>query len=159
VDIDIYVAKAFDTAVLAALHTLCFGIETGEPWTPEAFAQLIAMPGCAALIATGSEENDPVGYLVFRAVADECEIISMGVHPRARRQSIATQLLSRMYACGRENGAARIYLEVAADNIDALFLYRKQRFTKVGERPNYYTRLGAARTDAIVLKRNLQASD
>ena len=43
-------------------------------------------------------------------------------------------------AAAAAGGAERLFLEVAADNWQALGLYLSYDFTEVGRRPNYYRR-------------------
>ena len=154
-ELEFRMASLADTILLSALHDLCFKPILNEPWTPDTFAQLIAMPGTTALIAIRHEDLATVGFLIFRVAADECEIISLGVDPGARRQAVATRLLAHIYGHIQAAGAARVFLEVAADNSAARSFYQNHGFIEVGVRLGYYARSGAARTDAAVLRLDL----
>jgi ribosomal-protein-alanine N-acetyltransferase len=114
-------------AALAALHRLAF---TDDAWGEDAFATLLAQPGVAGLI-------DPRGGLVlFRVVADEAELLTLGV--TEKRQGIGRSLLATALARLRAGGVRRLYLEVAASNVAALGLYASAGFTEIGRRPRYY---------------------
>lgn len=126
-------AGAFDLALLAALHAACFE----ERWDEAALARLLAMPGAHALLA---EAAAPLGFVLLRTAADEAEIISIGVRPEARRRGIGRCLLQAAEAAAAAGGADRLFLEVAADNFQALGLYLALGFTEIGRRKEYYRR-------------------
>ncbi len=124
-------------AVISTLHGVCFGREAGTSWNAGSVAALLAMPGAFAFIA-GRDDN-PVGFVLARLAADEAEIITIGVIPKARRQGVATALLERTIDRAADGGA-RIFLEVAADNPAAIDFYRTHGFKTCGARPGYYRR-------------------
>ena len=72
---------------LADLHAKCF---PHKPWDADDFADL-QKSGCEII----ASQN---GFIVWRAVADEAEIITIGVHPDARRSGIAAAMLGIMEA-------------------------------------------------------------
>jgi [ribosomal protein S18]-alanine N-acetyltransferase len=151
--VEIRLAGAFDLALLAGLHAVCFE----ERWDAAALASLLAMPGALAFLAAA--EAEPLGFVLLRRAAEEAEIISIGVRPEARRSGIGRQLLAAAEAAARDGGAARLFLEVAADNFQALALYSTNGFTEVGKRPNYYRRIGAAMTALVLSKEILSRKD
>ena len=133
-------AGPFDLTLLAELHAACFA----EHWDAPALASLLAMPGALAFLASGpiGRDEEPLGFVLLRAIAGEAEIISIGVRPEARRRGIGRRLLEAALAAAAAGGAERLFLEVAADNYQALGLYLSHDFTEVGRRPNYYQRNG-----------------
>lgn len=142
----------FDLECLAALHAACFP----DPWSASAMAALLATPGCFGVLSITSGHLS--GFLLARVAADEAEILSIGVLPDHRRQGIARQLLAEAASRARERGAARLFLEVAADNRAARALYLREGFAQVGRRPHYY-RYGNRTIDALVLARPLPDQD
>jgi ribosomal-protein-alanine N-acetyltransferase len=111
-------------AALAAMHEQVF---PEDPWDAEAFAELLQMPGMLALI------DEHGGFLLLRTVADEAELITLGVlHPR---RGIATHLLQ---AALDRTPAMKIHLEVAENNSAALALYARFGFSGTGRRKAYY---------------------
>ena len=86
--------------------------------------------------------EQPLGFVLLRAIAGEAEIISIGVRPEARRAGIGHRLMDAALAAAAAGGAEHLFLEVAADNWQALGLYLSYDFTEVGRRPNYYQRNG-----------------
>ncbi|MDP6953252.1 MAG: GNAT family N-acetyltransferase [Alphaproteobacteria bacterium] len=147
---DLVVAGPAHAEALAALHGLCFP----EGWAAEAFANLLGTPGSAAVIAVVEE---PAGFLLWRLLGDEAEIITLGVVPHRRRSGIAGLLMAD--ACDRAaaGGATSIVLEVAVDNQPACAFYTAQGFAEVGMRRGYYRRAGAPSVDAVILRRPLVA--
>ena len=124
---------------LANLHAKCF---PNKPWTADDFADL-KKSGCEII----ASQN---GFIVWRAVADEAEIISIGVAPDARRAGIAAAMLGIMENELKKNGIKSIFLEVAEDNLPARQLYKNNGYNEIGIRPKYYDGI-----DAIMMKKDL----
>lgn len=82
--------------------------------------------------------GEVVGVLQWRQVSQEVEIFDVAVDSANRRQGIASLLLQRVLALGKERGATEFFLEVRESNAAATALYRKFGFTDAGRRPNYY---------------------
>lgn len=136
-----------EAGCLADLYAAAFS----EPFTLPAVEILLASSGAWALIAEAGKGGEPVGFAIARAVAEEVEILSLGVVPAARRRGVARLLLRAV--CDRldATAAARLYLEVGADNPPALALYRESGFETVGRRRGYYRRAGGRRVDALIM--------
>jgi ribosomal-protein-alanine N-acetyltransferase len=134
-----------DARTLAKLHALAF---PQEPWGPAALESLLQSPGVLGLIATGA--SGPRGFILARGAADEAEILTLAVHPKARRQGIARRLAQTAAARLAVAGAKHLHLEVAADNQAALALYETLGFARTGLRRAYYQR-GASRIDAVTM--------
>jgi ribosomal-protein-alanine N-acetyltransferase len=138
-----------DSGLLASIHADCFA----EAWTADAFASLLASPGCFALVARRATGGaDPAGMILARVAGDDCEVITIGVRPGARRHGIATLLLDHACAPALGLGATRQVLEVGVQNAPARGLYASLGFAECGKRPGYY---GVAGGDAVILARNI----
>lgn len=143
--------EGLDIPVLTALHAACFTAPWDQPWTQRSFAEVLQMPGAGACIAALGP--DPVGFALARVVADEAELLLIGVHPEHRRAGYGRILLDHMFQALRVAGAARLFLEVAENNPAATAFYRAAGFEPVGRRAQYYE--GA---DALVLVKALRAN-
>jgi len=132
---------------LAALHRALFD----PPWDCASFNALMEQPGSLALLAVSGDEAHPVGFILGRVVADEAEILSLGVAAEWQRRGIAAQLVAGLAKRAGERGASRIFLEVAADNHPARQLYLAQGFGEVGRRTGYYDRQHQPRVDALIM--------
>lgn len=135
-------------AALARLHAACFA--TPAPWSAEAFRALLDGPGVVLLAR-------PEGFALIRVVVDEAELLTIAVAPEARRRGIARALLAEAEADAARAGARRMFLDVAADNAAARGLYAAAGYAEAGRRPGYYTAPGAARIDALLLRKALSA--
>ena len=118
---------------LAATHAAAFTRE--RPWSATEFAALLSQGFC---FATG----DARSFALVRVVADEAELLTLATDPRYRRRGLAAAVMSDWMAEARRRGAARAWLEVAADNDAALALYAGAGFCVLGRRSGYYPRRG-----------------
>ena len=129
------------SARLAALHAECF---PNKPWPAAEFS---------ALFKSGAEAiASDNGFIVWRAAADEAEIITLCVRPQMRRSGIGSAMLALMKKDLRKKNVRKIFLEVAADNLPAIGLYEKNGFAKIGARRGYYDGI-----DAVVMEKSLSA--
>mgnify|MGYP003289094413 CR=1 FL=1 len=124
---------------IANLHKLCFPI---KPWTKDDFADL-QKSGCEVI----ASQN---GFIVYRQTLDEAEIITIGVHPDARRTGVASAMLGIVEGILQKNGVKSIFLEVAENNRPARTLYENNGYQQIGIRPKYYDGI-----DAIMMKKDL----
>ena len=124
---------------LERLHALCF---PHKPWSAADFADL-KKSGCDIV----ASQN---GFIVYRATLDEAELITIGVHPDARRSGIAATMIELMVHDLVARGVKKVFLEVAENNHPARALYERHGFTVAGRRPNYYDGI-----DAILMARDL----
>ena len=133
---------------MAALHAVCF--TTPRPWSEAEFTVQLADPLTLCL-------TSPNGFLLGRVVAGEAEVLTLAVHPDARRQGIARNLLDRFHAQACRRNATEVFLEVAADNIPAVQLYHAAHYATAGRRRGYYTHASGPPTDALILRKPLTA--
>lgn len=140
-------AQPADAAAIAALHGALFD----EPWSAADVLGLVTGPTAVALLATGDAERGGArldGFLIGRLVADEAEILTLGVSHARRGRGLARALCGAFADRVHGAGARRVFLEVAADNVAALALYRRLGFAATGVRRGYYPRLHAPAVDA-----------
>jgi ribosomal-protein-alanine N-acetyltransferase len=135
---------AFDLELLAALHAGAF---PDDPWSPRAFAELLAMPGAQGRLRHA--QGTPCAFVLWRLAGPEMEILSIATAPAARRRGHAAALLRAALAAA---GVERVLLEVADDNTAAQRLYAAQGFAAVARRPRYYKRAGGGWVDALLLE-------
>lgn len=126
---------ARDIAVVERLMAAAFDPRFGEAWNRGQTLGVMAMPGVRLTIAC--VDDSPAGFAMTRTVMDEAELLLLAVVPDSRRTGIATALLRAVEADGRDAGVRQFHLEVRAGN-DAVKLYTRSGFAKVGERRNYY---------------------
>lgn len=124
---------------IANLHKLCF---PNKPWSASDFADL-KKSGCEIIVSQN-------GFAVWRNVAGESEIITIGVAPDARRNGIASAMLAIIEKNIKNQGVKKIFLEVASTNIAGQKLYENNGYKTVGIRPKYYDGI-----DAILMAKEL----
>lgn len=124
---------------IANLHKLCF---PNKPWSASDFADL-KKSGCEIIVSQN-------GFAVWRNIADESEIITIGVAPDARRNGIASAMLAIIEKNVKNQGVKKIFLEVASTNIAGQKLYENNGYKTVGTRPKYYDGI-----DAILMAKDL----
>lgn len=135
---------------LALLHRICF---PDDPWEGEAMARILGLSGCFGRVAW--EGGEPCGFVLARDLGNECEILSVGVEPGARRLGVGTRLMRTAIAEARRREIPSVVLEVAADNEAARRLYSSLGFIRVGYRPRYYRRPDGL-ADALILRLPLE---
>jgi ribosomal-protein-alanine N-acetyltransferase len=130
---DIRVLQPGEEDTLRALYDECFE----EPFGADAFRSLLASPGMWATIAQ-NRDGEAAGFAVARCVADEAEIISIGVRPADWRCGIGAALLADVMVRSIKLGVRTIFLEVSEQNSPAQALYAGAGFLQVGRREDYY---------------------
>ena len=145
-------ATADDLDEVMRIMGCSFDAGFGEGWTRSQCAGILPMSGVVMTLA-GSILRQPCGFSLFRAVADEAELLLIAVAPEARRCGIGSALIKHFIDHATNGGARRLHLEVRDGN-PALALYHSAGFEAVGRRRNYYRGANGAQFDAITLVRD-----
>lgn len=118
---------------LCEIENTCFS----EPWSRNSLVALFECDYAVYFVAT--DENGKVcGYCGMYTSFEVGAINNVGVLPEYRRNGIAAKLLSELVSYSKKNGISTITLEVRSSNTNAIALYKKQGFSLVGTRKNYY---------------------
>jgi len=141
------IALCTDVALLTRLHTECFS----DAWSADSFAALLGNAGCFALV-----DAEHCGFVLIQVVADQSEVLSLGVTPAARRRGIASQLLSEGLKQAGKRDALTMFLEVDCRNLPAIALYKALGFVEMGRRKAYYTTPDGGRSDALTLRTDIR---
>ena len=142
---------------LAEIHAAAFA-GLGRAWSGPEILALMNEPIVAVRLAHHEGADGalvPVGFALYRAMADEAELLTVAVAPDAQRAGLGRELVEACIAGAAADGAARLFLEVGAGNAPALALYGKAGFRECGRRKAYYQRPDGSREDAIVMERPL----
>ncbi len=127
-------ASAADLDRIAAIQSAS---PEASAWTPESYLA----QGCLVACAGGTV----AGFLAYRDVGGESEILNLAVAPEKRRNGVGGALVAELLA----QAPGPVFLEVRVSNHDARKLYEKQGFRQVGLRPSYYH---TPPEDGIVMK-------
>jgi ribosomal-protein-alanine N-acetyltransferase len=128
-------------AVLSELHRACFS----DGWGVASMDEVLRSPGVYAILAADDERA--AGLALGRRIADEAELLTLGVAPPFRRQGLGAALVRAVAAVVPR--ASTLHLEVAADDPPALTLYRTLGFAPIGRRKDYYRRPDGRLVDAL----------
>lgn len=126
-----------------------FGQQFGEAWTRSQLAGILPMGGVSLVLAR-DHETEPVGFSLFRTVADESELLLLAVLPSHHRRGVGRRLLDDFMQRARNEAVARVHLEVRDGN-PAILMYHSAGFSPVGRRRNYYHAPDGTPFDAITL--------
>ncbi len=144
--------QAMSANHVAAVVALAASTPEAARWSPGDYAR--AGPGdLDGWVATVGEKL--VGFVIARRMADEMEILNLGVEPAHRRCGVASRLLEAALESGRARGAKRAFLEVRESNAGAIAFYQRRGFVRAGRRPRYYA---DPLEDALVLSRSFAES-
>lgn len=142
-------ASVEDGERLEATHALAFD----RPWSAADILRLMHMMGGFGLLAEA--DGRTTGFILARVIAEEAEILTLAVAPRARRRGLGRALVEAAAAQAVARGARAMFLEVAAGNAAAIGLYEGAGFQRVGLRRGYYAKSEGPAEDALVLRRPL----
>lgn len=132
-----------DSDLLAALERDAF---TDRSWGEKSVRESFDAKGVTVLLG-GETEALLQGFALWRDLAGEAELLTIGVLPSVRGKGLGGALMSAIFDGARTVGCSRIFLEVDEGNAAARALYRRFGFAKDGVRKAYY-RDGA---DAILM--------
>lgn len=121
-------------------------------WPKSQVSQLIDSE--TVLVCLNEKKATVTGFLFYRLVLDEAELLSVAVSPDYRHQGVAMALLNVFIEQVTSTGASQIFLEVAENNTAALALYKKNSFEKIAVRKDYYKQADG-QYDACILRLSL----
>jgi len=127
-------------------------------WADGEFESLISQQSVFGFLACleGRARDTAAGFVLCREAAGEAEILSIGISPKHRRLGLGWRLMRAAIQEARRRGAEEMFLEVDETNTAAVQMYSKLKFVQVGERRAYYVQQDAARTTALVMRRDLR---
>ena len=149
-DIQIERGSFADIDPVMTVMDSAFGRRFGEAWTRSQLAGILPMAGVSLMLARETGRDAVIGFSLFRAVADESELLLLGVLEDHQRRGVGGQLLGDFLERNRKDGVARVHLEVRDGN-PAVEMYRNAGFSPIGRRRNYYHAPNGKRFDAITL--------
>jgi ribosomal-protein-alanine N-acetyltransferase len=125
----------------------------GEAWTVEQTSSMLDLPG--TFLVVGRVGDDMVAFGLVRSIADEAELLLLGVDPAVRRRGYGRQILQRCIDISALRGAEVMFLEVRECN-EAIGLYKALGFEQYNSRPDYYVGRDGRRRSALSFKRRIE---
>lgn len=136
-----------DIPALAEIERECFS----EPWSESSFREELSNDtGRFFVIKNGGEI---FGYIGANSVCGEVYITNVAVGKRHRKNGFGKRLVQYLLTESALENAEFVTLEVRRSNENAIKLYEKCGFKKVGERKNFYSK---PREDALLYTVNLR---
>ena len=129
--------------VMEAAFDPCFG----EAWSKSQCGGILPMRGVELWLARTSDDAT-LGFALWRTIADDSELLLLGVDPAAQGNGVGSALLGHFLDRARREGARRLHLEVRDGNA-AVGLYEKAGFHLAGRRRDYYRGCDEERHDAL----------
>ena len=145
-------AGAAQLGEVMAIMAETFDARFGEAWTQPQCSGILVLPG--VWMTVGRCEGRAAGFSIARIVADEAELLLLGVRADARRRGVGSALLGEFCRNAGARGAKRVHLEMRDGNV-AGSMYGAAGFKQVGRRPNYYRGSASECYDALTLSRDL----
>lgn len=125
--------QAADTDVLFALEKHIFA---EDAWPREDFELFLSRPTTFGYIAALA--GVPVGYVLCQKIADEAEILSIGIVPAHQGQGHAKAVLGYTVQALAQLKVNKLFLEVRRSNAPAIRLYQSFGAIPMGVRKGYY---------------------
>lgn len=136
--------RPLTTADLGRVEELEQELFGRDAWSRQVYQAELALPGRYYVAA--EDDGALLGYAGI-ALAEEAEVMTVGVAGGARGRGIGAALVADLLDRARKARARRVFLEVRADNAGARRLYERAGFTAIGTRPRYY-----GDQDAVVMR-------
>jgi ribosomal-protein-alanine N-acetyltransferase len=110
------------------------------PWSREMFLEELRNPLAHSFIyrADGPQDHPLAGFICFRNVGEESELLNIGVNPLYRRTGIGRKLMEFYIEFGKAKQIKTFYLEVHVSNPPAIRLYQGFSYQPAGTRKKFY---------------------
>ena len=89
-----------------------------------------------------------IGDLIYVEKVSEYEILLIYVNKKYRNRGLASSLINNIFIQSSNLKLKKIFLEVAENNIPAIKMYEKNKFTLFNNRKNYY-KIGDNKINAL----------
>ncbi len=106
-----------------------------NPWSREDF---ISNLGDSYIFSVICESETVIGYAIVSVTPPEGELYNIAVLSEYRGTGAAHLLLGTAFEAARKRNVETVYLEVRESSLRARSYYKKEGFTELGLRKNYY---------------------
>lgn len=133
-----------------------FSIETSDSltrWSKNMFVEEIRNPlaYCFVMKAEDGSKQPVIGFICFRNITEESELLNIGVHPDYRQLGIGKKLMQFYIDFSRQRGIKTFYLEVHSSNLSAIHLYQLFSYQSSGRRKKFYQ----GKFDALLMMKKI----
>jgi [ribosomal protein S18]-alanine N-acetyltransferase len=144
--LEISAMQASDIPEVKVLEDALFPVDA---WTQEMFHNELAEVGISREVMVTRLAGKIVGYVSFRYVADEGDVVTIAVDATVQKQGVGTAMMDWLEATAKDRGIRNLFLEVRSDNIPAIAMYLARDFERIDLRRNYYD----SGVDAYVMRK------
>ena len=135
----------------AAIESVLASSTGASQWSA---GDLLHLAKMGTRVWVAEEAGEVVGASATRTVADEVEVLTLGVAPSWRRRGVGRGLMATAMEEAGHAGARQVFLEVRESNRGARAFYAALGFVESGRRRAYYR---DPAEDALVLARPVPA--
>jgi len=132
-----------DVEAVAAIES----VSIIPPWSKESFEEAIEKEETYYVVCEAGGKIK--GYAGMWIAADEAEITGVAVEPESRGTGLGQDIVRHLLEKGKELGVKNYFLEVRKSNANAIAVYEKCGFERVGERKDFYREPDE---DAVVMR-------
>lgn len=110
------------------------------PWSSKMFLEEMQNPLSYCFVMKWEEGPNPsvIGFICFRNVAEESELLNICIHPHHRQQGFGKKLMQFYIDFCTPLRIKTFYLEVDASNQAAIHLYQFFSYATIGVRKKFY---------------------
>ena len=127
IDMDpFFLNRQNDPKALAELDKRCFR----KHWKLQEYIDLSRKKPFRGWLLEHSEKG-PSAFLVFFLIPPEVQILRMGVNPEFRLEGLASRMLDELDQEAIANQSHSLWLDVHAENVPAVELYKKSGFIEI----------------------------
>lgn len=137
--------------LIQAVADIEAAVQPYDAWTYQTLVSLLEQDSIELLVVYQGDKT--VGYCLYQMLFEQAEILRIGTHPHYQRQGIASQLFVELNNELQCSEVQSLLLEVRADNIPAIALYKQQNFAVIHTRTGYYQLSGQSAIDALIMQR------
>ena len=111
-----------------------------NPWSKNMFIEEMKNPFayCFIIKMKGISNPEAMGFICFRNIGDESELLNICVHPQYRQMGIGKKFMRFYIGFCKKMKIKTFYLEVNVSNQSAVHLYHLFSYQSLGMRKKFY---------------------
>lgn len=125
-------------------------------WSRQSFVGEMENPlsFCFVLKQRKGSRDQTLGFICFRVIGEESELVNLAIHPLHRQRGLGKELMRFYIDFCSERKVRSFFLETGASNEPAIRLYRSFGYCIEGVRPKFYQ----GKEDAFLMVRKAPSS-
>lgn len=122
-----------------------------DAWTEALFLGELSEVPVSRKVAVAELAGEVIGYVSLRFVGRQGDVNTIAIAKDFQRKGFGNQLLDWLLMTAKDLGVRELFLDVRADNLAAIEMYKKAGFDRIDIRRNYYDHS----VDADVMRKKL----